>query len=37
MSLSDYDEYQNSAFVATLKLGDVVLHVRYYQPPSGWL
>jgi TolA-binding protein len=37
MSLSDYDEYQNSAFVATLKLGDVVLHARYYQPPSGWL
>ena len=36
MGLSDYDEYQNSAFVATLKLGDVVLHARYYQPPSGW-
>lgn len=35
-SLSDYGEYQNSAFVATLKLGDAVLNARYYQPPSGW-
>jgi FtsZ-binding cell division protein ZapB len=36
MGLSDYDEYQNNAFVATLKLGDAVLDVGYYQPPSGW-